>query len=88
VVTGTVVDVIAANATHNKMRIANVNDRGRTVAYVANDTITSDTVSAVLGTITVPELKFFSGNILYMDQRLAVTRASDQLEEIKLVFTF
>lgn len=88
VVTGTVVDVIAANATHNKMRITNVNDRGRTVAYVANDTITSNTVSAVLGTITVPELKFFSGNILYMDQRLAVTRASDQLEEIKLVFTF
>lgn len=88
VVTGTVVDVIAANATHNKVRITNVNDRGRTVAYANTDTLTSNAVTAVLGTITVPELQFFSGDILYMDQRVPVTRSSDQLEEIKLVFTF
>ena len=74
------------------MRITNVHDGGRTaaggVAFANTDTITSDSVSAVLGTVREPELKFYSGNILYIDQRVPVTRSDAQVEEVRLVFGF
>ena len=37
---------------------------------------------------TSPELKLFSGKILYIDQRVPVTRADTQLEDVRLVFGF
>jgi len=36
----------------------------------------------------VPELKIFSGNILYIDQRVPVTRSDAQIEKVRLVFGF
>jgi hypothetical protein len=36
----------------------------------------------------VPELKAFSGNILYIDQRVPVARSDAQVEEVRLVFGF
>jgi len=74
------------------VRITNVQDGGRTaaggVAFANTDIITTSGVSAVLGTVRVPELKAFSGNILYIDQRVPVTRSDSQLEEVRLVFGF
>ena len=76
------------------MRITNVHDGGRTadpdegVAFANTDIITSSSVSAVLGTVREPELKFYSGNVLYIDQRVPVTRSDAQVEEIRLVFGF
>lgn len=43
------------------------------------------------GTVTVintPGLKPYSGDIIYMENRVAVTRASDQVEDIKLIIEF
>ena len=54
----------------------------------AGDTITSSSVTAVLGTVREPELKFYSGNVLYIDQRVPVTRSDAQVEEVRLVFGF
>ena len=34
---------------------------------------------------TFPEVERFTGNILYIENRGAVTRASDQIEDIKLI---
>lgn len=93
-VTGTVVDVIknSESPQESVVRITNVHDGGRTaagyVAFANTDTITSDSVSAVLGTVREPELKFYSGNILYIDQRVPVTRSDAQVEEVRLVFGF
>ena len=76
------------------MRITNVHDGGRTadpdegVAFANTDTITSSSVTAVLGTVRKPELKFDSGNVLYVDHRVPVTRSDAQVEEIRLVFGF
>jgi len=93
VVTGTVVDVIKTSDPETSVvRITNVQDGGRTaaggVAFANTDIITTSGVSAVLGTVRVPELKAFSGNILYIDQRVPVTRSDSQLEEVRLVFGF
>ena len=41
------------------------------------------TVSAV--DATFPEIVKYSGNILYVENRGAVTRAADQIEDIKLI---
>jgi len=93
-VTGTVVDVIknSESPQESVVRITNVHDGGRTaagyVAFANTDTITSSSVSAVLGTVRVPELKFYSGNVLYIDQRVPVTRSDAQVEEVRLVFGF
>jgi hypothetical protein len=91
-VTGVVVDVIQNANNNNVVRITNVADRGRTasgnVAFVSGDTLTSSSVTAVLGAVRVPELKAFSGKVLYIDQRVPVTRADTQLEDIRLVFSF
>lgn len=89
VVTGVVVDVVVDGA-NNVARIVNVNDKGRAVAFVAGDTITCNAslVEGIVGAVGIPELKPFSGNILYVDQRAPVTRGPDQVEEIKLVFQF
>ena len=93
-VTGTVVDVIknSESPQESVVRITNVHDGGRTaaggVAFKNTDTITSPTVSAVLGTVREPELKFYSGNILYIDQRVPVARSDAQVEEVRLVFGF
>jgi len=89
VVTGTVVDVVQDGA-NNIVRITDVNDKGRAVAYVAGDTITCNAslVEGVLAAVDTPDLLPFSGNVLYVDQRSPVTRSPDQVEEIKLVFQF
>ena len=93
-VTGTVVDVIknSESPQESVVRITNVHDGGRTaagyVAFANTDTITSDSVSAVLGTVREPELKFYSGNILYIDQRVPVTRSDAQVEEVRRVCGF
>ena len=93
-VTGTVVDVIknSESPQESVVRITNVHDGGRTaagyVAFANTDTITSSSVTAVLGTVREPELKFYSGNVLYIDQRVPVTRSDAQIEEVRLVFGF
>jgi hypothetical protein len=91
-VTGIVVDVIQNANNQNVLRISNVADRGRTAAgyapFVAGDTLSSSSVTAVLGTIRAPELKLFSGKILYIDQRVPVMRSDAQREDIRLVFGF
>ena len=96
-VTGVVVDVIQNANNNNVVRITNVADQGRTAAntavddntaFVSGDTLTSSSVTAVLGAVRVPELKAFSGKVLYIDQRVPVTRADTQLEDVRLVFGF
>lgn len=95
-VTATVVDTILVDSTV-VVRVTNVNDKGRCAcvtgdnAFEPGDEITNLTVegsTAVLDSVTPPELLPFSGDVLYVDQREPVTRAAQQSEEIKLVFRF
>ena len=40
------------------------------------------------GSVTGGDLTRFSGDVLYVENRSPVTRASDQIEDIKLVIEF
>ena len=58
-----------------------VNFAGADTVFVGSTNI--GTVSAVDSTF--PEIVKYSGNILYVENRGAVTRAADQIEDIKLI---
>ena len=64
------------------------NSGGGYVNFAQNDTVykggatigNADTIDS-----TFPEVERFTGNILYVENRGAVTRAADQIEDIKLI---
>ena len=86
--TGRVVDVITSNGNF-VIRLTDVSNKGRTPAFTNGDTITlSNGVSGVLGTVTSPELAFFSGDILYVNHHTTIERNPNQSEDFKIVFSF
>jgi hypothetical protein len=95
-VTATVVDTLSDGIHSAVVRVTSVNDKGRCAchggdAFASGDEITNSTVEGSIGVISAvvaPELKPFTGEVLYIDQREPVTRTAQQSEEIKLVFRF
>ncbi len=68
--------------------IPQANSVGGYVNFAGSDTVykgasSIGTVSSVDGTF--PEVVKYSGNIMYVENRGAVTRAADQIEDIKLI---
>jgi len=63
------------------------NSEGGYVDFVNSDDLFEGAVArgAVNAVPTVPEVVRYSGQILYIENRGAVTRASDQIEDIKLI---
>jgi hypothetical protein len=58
--------------------------------FTTSETITgnSSSTSATVGTITYGDLKKYSGDVIYIENRPAISRSSDQIEDIKLVVKF
>ena len=63
------------------------NSEGGYVDFVNSDDLYEGAIArgAVNAVPTVPEVLRYSGQILYIENRGAVTRASDQIEDIKLI---
>jgi len=64
------------------------NAKGQYVAFTAADTVFrgSSSISDVDSVnANFPEVERFTGNLLYVENRGAVTRAADQIEDIKLI---
>jgi len=57
-------------------------------SFQASETITSGSVTATVDTLNDPEVEKFSGEVLYIENRSPVTRAADQIEDVKLVLEF
>ena len=58
-------------------------------SFQVNETITgAGGASANTNGITGGDLKKFSGDILYIENRAPVTRADDQIEDVKLIIEF
>lgn len=64
---------------------------------VSNTTLTPDTTASGTGNYfginftggyATPEIEKFSGNVIYVENRKAVNRSNDQVEDIKLVIEF
>ena len=45
-------------------------------------------ITAVVGTITEGSLKKYTGDVIYLENRVAIARAADQIEDIKLTVKF
>ena len=65
-------EVIAANTINNEL------GAGSGASATANDA----------GSVTGGDLKRFSGDVLYVENRSPVTRANDQIEDVKLIIEF
>jgi hypothetical protein len=59
-------------------------------SFSAAETITGNTssVTATISSINSRDLKDYSGDILYIENRVPISRASDQTEDIKLISRF
>jgi hypothetical protein len=61
------------------------NDSTGYKAFTTGELITSGATSATLNTIDNPEIKKYSGEVLYIENRSPVNRASNQTEDVRLV---
>jgi len=66
------------------------NSAGDFANFVSTNSIYKDATGSSLGTVSsvnaaFPEVEKYSGQILYIENRGAVTRAADQIEDIKLI---
>ena len=63
---------------------------GNYTAFTVGETITgaSSGASGTVGGVANPESQRYTGDVIYVDQRKAISRASDQVESIHLVVEF
>ncbi len=54
-------------------------------AFNSTEVISVGGISATLSSITNPEVKKYSGEVMYIENRTAVNRASSQTEDVRLV---
>ena len=57
-------------------------------SFQANETITSGSASANSSAVVGGDFERFSGDVLYVENRSPVTRADDQIEDVKLIIEF
>ena len=91
-VVGTAVGVVVSVDTTNRIisYLPYPNESGNFVAFANGNTIYSSTNTnhgtlAASSAITAEEVQRHSGDIIYLENRQAVSRASDQIEDIKLI---
>ena len=85
-------DATTKNLKYIQTEYTGVDTTGNLDAFADADTITGATSSAS-GTVAtsgvkVSEIKYHSGDIIYVENRAPIIRASDQTENIKLVIEF
>ena len=93
-----VITGVNTGATGKIVRFANTNSANTSgnlhvisisanISFVAGETVTSSGANGIISTIGQPDLKPYSGEVIYIENRQAISRASDQDENFKLVFT-
>jgi len=77
----------SVDTTNSTIRFHQESDTGFT-SFQVGETIEVGAVSATVGTLVDPEVEKFSGDVIYIENRSPVTRADDQIEDVKLVLEF
>lgn len=82
-----VVDVTGTNPNYT-LRLTGVNVAGEATPFVVGDVIKNLTtgVEITVASVTVPEIKPYSGSLIFVNHRTPVTRGADETEEIKIIF--
>ena len=59
------------------------------VSFAASESITSaSSATGEIDTVNNPEIDYYSGQVVYVENRAPITRAADQTENIKLIIEF
>ena len=81
--------VVSVDSTNRKVSyLPYANESNNYVAFADGNTVYSSTSTnhgTIDGTPTAEEVARYSGDIIYLENRTAVSRASDQIEDIKLI---
>jgi len=87
--TGRVVSFSNTNSTNSTGTLA-VSNIGANASFTNTETLTGGTsaLTATLGSQVAGTLTQYGGELLYIENRSAVSRATDQIEDIKLVVKF
>ena len=66
-----------------------VNASGSEIAFAASDVVTSaSSATGTIASLTNPEIAYYSGSTIYVEDRAPISRATDQTENIKLIVEF
>ena len=66
-----------------------VDANGDETAFAGTETVTgAGGASGTIATVNNPEIAYYSGDTIYAENRVPITRASDQTENIKLIIEF
>ena len=76
--------VVEWDSANNQLKVSNT--KGVPSSELVNG-ITS-TASRFLGSITNPDMRRYTGNLLYIDNIIPVERSSDQVEDFKIILKF
>ena len=65
-------------------------DKNKLTAFEASEVVTgaSSSATGTIASLTNPEIDYYSGSVIYAEDRSPITRATDQTENIKLIVEF
>ena len=64
-------------------------DKNKLTAFAVAEVVTGDgSATGTIGSLTNPEVAYYSGMSIYAEDRSPITRATDQTENIKLIVEF
>lgn len=88
---GTVVDVLDLGSGYQLARLVQVNTRGLETPFAYNDVLKVGGLfpaSVDANTVSGPELLPYTGQVIYINQRIPVTRGSGETQDLKIVLPF
>ena len=63
--------------------------QGNEIAFAASDVVTSaSSATGTIASLTNPEIAYYTGQGIYVEDRAPISRATDQTENIKLIVEF
>lgn len=77
-------NVVEWDSANNQLKVSNV--KGVPTSELVNG-VTS-TASRFLGSVTYPDMRRYTGNLLYIDNISPIERSSDQVEDFKIILKF
>ena len=64
-------------------------DKNKLTAFAAAEVVTgAGAATGTIGSLTNPEIAYYSGSTIYVEDRAPISRATDQTENIKLIVEF
>ena len=65
-------------------------DKNKLTAFATSEVVTGadSTATGTISALTNPEIDYYSGTVVYAEDRSPITRATDQTENVKLIVEF